>query len=212
MANLFKVFRGSKWGIAVVVIGAIFWVVGRIRDVEYISEKIKDPSWQKAVIDFVENTSLWLSPVLILCGFAILLTIRRHTRQTEPNSLSQPQESRNGLSKLEVSVTITNNFDGTQTASIHSPQTRYDPAMKTFVKFKPKNIVEITDSYNVVSVTDNGISEFTITFDSPLDDEEFTCSASGTGTVNFEMIENSRDFARIVFTEPLPEVVQLTFE
>ena len=194
------------------LLGGFSWAIGWVRNIEYISDKAKDSNWWNTVMELMSISQLWLSPALLVAGFTIIaiLYIKRQPRGALLESGIAPEEQEKIPLPPQFNVTV--NIDGKNTATNQSTLSEYDPAMKSFVKFTVNGTLEILDSYNIASVTENGARDFTVTFDHSLDRDDFTCAAAGTGTVNFKIAEQTRNSARIEFGDSFPDIVHLTFD
>lgn len=82
----------------------------------------------------------------------------------------------------------------------------------TFIVFAPNaSIPEILDSNNISSITDNGILNFTFTFDEPLENENYMIKMIGTANVEYDVLDRTRNSFTIQFGKPCPDRVKLEF-
>jgi hypothetical protein len=84
----------------------------------------------------------------------------------------------------------------------------------TFIVFNPNAYPpSILKSHNINgSITDNGVLDFTFTFDEPLENENCIVKAFGKGRVIIESLDITRNSIRIKFEDPCSDLVRLEFE
>lgn len=81
-------------------------------------------------------------------------------------------------------------------------------AQKTFIKFTPRSII---DSHNVVSLTDNGSGDFTITFFKSMNPKTLVVQPIGDSPRSFRVASVSADTVRLIF-EKEPSEITLRFD
>lgn len=97
-----------------------------------------------------------------------------------------------------------------------SPQAMEAPKLvhethRAWVKFVPGGLT-VANSYNISSITDNGLGDYTINFSTDFDTDDVKASVLGTPPRNFRFeYVNSRG-ARVTFDEIEDVVVSLMFE
>lgn len=80
----------------------------------------------------------------------------------------------------------------------------------TFVKFSFNG--GVLDAMNIDGVTDNGVGDFTFTFDRPLNPERLVVRPMGTTPNTFRVVATSDQSVRIVSDGKEPETIALRFD
>ncbi len=99
---------------------------------------------------------------------------------------------------------------GAKKIIIRSSDKSYSDKSNTFVKFRASG--EILDSKNISSITDNGLSNYTINFSTNLNKETLVCTPVGDTPRNFRVVGIAAGSVNVQFDEPEPEPIHLKFE
>lgn len=79
-------------------------------------------------------------------------------------------------------------------------QNDHNVTVPTFIKWKPGGLLADMESKNVTSIVDNGIGDFTVHFDEPLNND-YLILPWGEQNIKFKVIEKNPSFARIKIEE-----------
>lgn len=90
------------------------------------------------------------------------------------------------------------------------PSGRIVPLGETYIRFNP-NTVTILESWNISSIIDNGILDFTICFASAFPNTDYVFQIGSNGNLVTKVLEQSVGSIRIKFDEPCPDFVDINF-
>lgn len=139
--------------------------------------------------------SIWLIPLLL--------------KRRAPQALKTNEEVREDPAS---GFTVTRNVDGTFTINISlSEEPRKKRPNRTFVVYRPHDM-EILDSNNIVSITDNGARDFSFIFDEDFPAGSRMATVMSEEAVKWRIVESNRSHARIVFEDKEPEQFRVDFE
>lgn len=77
------------------------------------------------------------------------------------------------------------------------------------IKFNPNSFSEIVSAKNILSITDNGILDFTFNFEKKLKDNSYLINFHSDGTLNYVIVEKSEGQLRVKFKIPCPNFIKL---
>jgi hypothetical protein len=104
------------------------------------------------------------------------------------------------MGTLNVSTVVTNNIsDGTTTINVSDTE---KGTAKAYVLFAGASPGTLTNSYNVTSITDNGLGDFTVNFNNPLENNLYVVSmATESSALSFTLQGNNANLSNRGTTE-----------
>jgi hypothetical protein len=94
---------------------------------------------------------------------------------------------------------------------VEPPVRHEDTTVRAYIKFDPNTVTGIFDAKNLSSFTDHGILNFSFRFLEPFEDETYVVNAIGDGSVEYHVVEKTREVIQILFGSPCPNIVRLEF-
>ncbi|MDD5069976.1 MAG: hypothetical protein PHV17_04545 [Candidatus Omnitrophica bacterium] len=198
-------------GTAFIVIGTIFSVVGQYKNKQQADAKLTTEIRKKdsEIVDLVKGKNELIhqnkqlhSKVDMLTSDVTILTekfdelMRKLAKEKKnPNALIVAQEIKGNLSFKEVEI---QNISPTPVG-----------IKEAKLIFNPKNIVTIQESQNVSSITDNGMGDYTITFDKDFSNENYYIDIQGNKELNIKNVSKRKGSIRVQFDETNVEWIQI---
>ncbi len=83
-------------------------------------------------------------------------------------------------------------------------------SLGTFIKFYPGPVIDV-DSYNILSLIDSGLGDFTVMFENPINPDTLIVHPIGDTPRSFRVAHVDKNSVQIIFDEE-PDVVALRFD
>lgn len=194
------------------------WIIGRAGDFDFVWSQMNAPTWTKTVLEFFQNSPLWLSPLLVVIGFIILFLDRKFRDKITSRSagMGSTEQSYPPTQTWNIqNATIYTHVNGDRRAEINDPvKPDLNIPLTAFIDFDASGDLKIYDSLNVSGIVDSGIGDFTVYFDVDFKvppiiskvlvdaDVQWRIESKSASNVRFRLSGREPDRIRIEFEEP----------